>query len=278
MTLIVGGDSQIGRALRLKLESVGANWAVTTRRDGGLALDLAGDASCWRLPKADIAVLCAAVTKIQACEDDPAGTRRLNVGQTVELARRLAAQGAFVVFLSTNLVFDGSRPRPESTQAKSPQCEYGRQKSAAEEGIASVMKGQCAIVRLTKVVGRGVPLVTQWRKAWQEGGKIEAFGDLPMASIPMDWAAAGVLKIAHETQGGIFQLSAAAEISYADVARELARRCGVGMTQIIEVSAHAAGHPCVPRYASLGMGERELELGLIAPDPWAAWEECFQAV
>src|SRR5690606_26325829 len=115
-------------------------------------LDLADDPPRWRLPE-DVAVafLCAAVTALRSCEADPAGTARANVEHTARLASMLVGRGAFVVFLSSNLVFDGSEPRRRADAPTCPATEYGRQKAAAEGALLAM--GGVSIVRLTKVVG-----------------------------------------------------------------------------------------------------------------------------
>ena len=59
----------------------------------------------WEPPPGTSTVyLCAAVSQIDACERDPSGSARINVENTIAVAERCAAAGAFVVFLSTTMV------------------------------------------------------------------------------------------------------------------------------------------------------------------------------
>src|SRR5262245_57753839 len=113
--LVIGGDGQIGRALVAGLAARGLTAIGTTRHHeragpGRPYLDRADDLDAWRPPgPIGAAVLAAAVTRLDACEREPEATARVNVGANLALADRLAASGAYVIFLSSNQVFDGTR-------------------------------------------------------------------------------------------------------------------------------------------------------------------------
>ena len=105
--LVVGGDGLIGRALTAAL---GSGARSTSRRAGAeLYLDLA-QPGAFHPPAVDTAWLCAGVARIAEVEADPSGSAAVNVEGSVSLAERLIAAGSFVVYLSTNLVFDGGTP------------------------------------------------------------------------------------------------------------------------------------------------------------------------
>ncbi len=64
------------------------------------------DPSSWRIEQpVDVAYLCAGVCRMALCEEDPVGTANINIDATLALARKLAANGTFLVYLSTNQVF-----------------------------------------------------------------------------------------------------------------------------------------------------------------------------
>jgi NAD(P)-dependent dehydrogenase (short-subunit alcohol dehydrogenase family) len=114
--LVVGVDGQVGGPLADHLQSQGVNVLGTTRRkdrveNGRVYLDLAEPEENWpALPDVETAILCASVTRLETCENDPTGTAKVNVDGVVALARKLAARGTHILYLSTTGVFDFTEP------------------------------------------------------------------------------------------------------------------------------------------------------------------------
>ena len=129
--LIVGADSMVGSALITRLRQTGARVLGTTRRrenvsEECLHLDLADNVQQWRPPQpVDVAILCAGVTALQACKNNPTESAKINVAGLTQLARNLFRDGAFVIYLSTNQVFDGSVPFRSAHDPRCPVTEYG---------------------------------------------------------------------------------------------------------------------------------------------------------
>ena len=233
--LIVGGDSTIGNALAVRLAKDGWHVKATSRKPGaGLPLDLAQPPQSWPdLPKADVAFLCAAVTSLDACENDPQATARINVTHMQALAQRLLAQGSYTVFLSTNQVFDGSAAYPAGDERTCPMNEYGRQKAAFEHWLMAQGK-PAAVMRLTKVISGPLPILAKWQETLNKGETIEAFGDLVFAPLPLAAVMDGLTLLAQNCPLGIFQLSGKADISYYDIACALAEKERVKKTSALD--------------------------------------------
>ena len=180
--LVIGGDSTIGRALVASFEAEGKSVWRTTRHPNRLGerkicLDLSKDVSHWQIPvKFDTAFLCAAVTSMRRCRLEPEATRRINVDHTVAITRRLVDSGVFVVFLSTNAVFDGETPLAKASDPVNPQTEYGKQKAEAEKHLLR-FGTQVAIVRLGKVITPDMPLFQGWIRDLKERKTIHPFSD-----------------------------------------------------------------------------------------------------
>ena len=249
--LIVGGDSTIGSALA---RSAGRRAICTSRRpasDNVLSLDLAGDPASWVLPeRVDVAFLCAAVTSIKVCRSQPVETRLVNVERTVHLAERLTARGAFVVLLSTNQVFDGSKPYRSAEESPCPLTEYGRQKADAERAILA-MGG--AAVRFTKVMA-GVPaLFLAWEEALTKGEPISPFADMVFSPVPLAFAVDALIAVGTRRVGGIVQVSGDCDVSYADAARRLAERLNAdpGLVQPAFVASRGIAPEAAPRHTTL---------------------------
>jgi dTDP-4-dehydrorhamnose reductase len=188
--LVIGADSTIGAAVASRLEAAGARVVRTSRRGtaGSRPLDLAAVPDAWRPPEGiAAAVICAAVTSTEVCRTRPDEARRVNVEAPVDIGRRIAACGGRVVFLSTNMVFDGSVPLVPADAERCPRTAYGRMKADAEEGLLAVGDAT-TVVRLTKVVDRALPVVDGWRAALARGEEVRPFADLPIAPVSLHLA------------------------------------------------------------------------------------------
>jgi len=275
--LVIGADGMLGMAVAARLEAAGVPVVRTSRRGtaGSAPLDLAALPADWSPPAGvAAAVICAAVTSTDACRSKPDEARRVNVDAPVKLGRRIAAAGGRVVFPSTNLVFDGSVPGVPADAERCPRTAYGRTKAEAEEGLLG-LGDAASVVRLTKVVGRTLPVIEGWRSTLSRGEVVRPFSDLPMAPVSLDLAAAVIAAAAREPLGAILQVSARADVTYADVARRLAARWGFPADLVQPVTAAASGilleH--VPQHTTLDASGVRDRLGLAPPDPWAAIDE-----
>jgi dTDP-4-dehydrorhamnose reductase len=236
MFLLVGGDSEIGAAAYLHLKAAGTAAAATTRRPERTAgdrplLDLAADLSSFEpAPDTSAACILAATARLAACAADPAGSAHINVLQTLNLAKRLTARGIYVLFVSSNQVFDGSVAHVHADAPTSPVSEYGRQKAAAEAVLRERMRGGApiGILRLAKVVSTTMPLLHGWVRALSAGGPIRAFHDMTMAPVPTEFVSAAIAALLESRAPGVYQLSGPQDVSYADVAYRLARQLGAG--------------------------------------------------
>ena len=272
--LIVGGDSAIGCALGAYLEARGVEVLTTTRRDNPgprqISLDLS-DPSHWpTLPNVDCAVIAGAVTALDGCHAKPVASRLVNVDGAGEAARRLADQGAFVLHFSTNQVFDGKIAYRNEDAAPSPISEYGRQKSESESRVMAQGNG-AAILRLTKVLTNGLPVIDRWRDAWGHGGVAEAFDDMTLAPLPVNLVCELATRVLDARAPGIFHASGSADLTYFDLAVRTAERLGVAKTRVRATSVRDA--PVLPEAApantTLGMARAIAEFGISPPPAWA---------
>jgi dTDP-4-dehydrorhamnose reductase len=200
-----------------------------------------------------VAVLCAGVTSTDKCRSWPDECRHVNVDATCELGRRLIDAGARIVFLSTNMVFDGGMPFTPATAARCPRTVYGRMKAEAEERLLSLGK-DTTIVRLTKVIGRTLPVIDRWRESLDRGEPIRPLTDLVFAPVSLDLATTAIAAAVRETLGPILQVSARADVSYADVAVHLARLWGAPAQFLQPASAAGLG-------PLREVGDRQIEPG-----------------
>jgi dTDP-4-dehydrorhamnose reductase len=277
MHYVVGADGLIGGALCGHFRRRHIPHIETSRRADAsrVHLDLADTPDKWQLPDGpiDTAFLCAAQTSVAICENNPVETALINVDAAVELSRRLLSRGAFIVFLSTNLVFDGSKPYREITEAYSPVTEYGRQKTRAEQALLD-LSGNVAVVRMTKVVHPGMELFRNWLDSLKNGDAIHPYNNLLVSPIAVEFALDVLDKIATHKPGGIIHLTGDRDITYEDCARIFAKGLGVSKELVQPVSSPEGGRG----FSSLNMDCTVRELHVQVPSSVKCIETLFQSM
>lgn len=142
--LLLGGNGQVGHALRESLAPLGQ--VVITTRSGVLpdgvaceSLDLAVDGNAARLVHKfapDIVVNAAAWTAVDKAETHRDAAFRVNAWAVAEIADACAERGVPLVHYSTDYVFDGSGSRPYLPEdPTAPLGIYGASKLAGERAI-----------------------------------------------------------------------------------------------------------------------------------------------
>ena len=223
MYLIIGGDSIIGKALSAFWEEKKIPYCASTRHSEQVNqkrpyIDLAS--LIWRQLQTgqyDAVVFCAAATKLADCEEYPEATRAINVEATLALARFMALRGSYLLFLSTNQVFDGTKPHRKVSDHVCPINEYGRQKVDAEQLIRQ--EPRSAVLRLSKVIYPDLPLLRQWESHLQAGQSIEAFTDMYLAPISLEKVVKRIDHLVQNKETGIFHLSGEKDVSYYSFAK-----------------------------------------------------------
>lgn len=142
--LLTGAAGFLGRAAARRLSRDHEVVAVTRRGEplpgcaGADRWDLADPGSAQALVERaapDAVLHLAAVSKLEPCEADPAGTRRVNVDAAAALARAAAARGALFHFASSEQVHAGDAAPYGDAAVPRPVHEYGRQKAEAEAAV-----------------------------------------------------------------------------------------------------------------------------------------------
>lgn len=118
-----------------------------------------------------LVVHCAAMTQPDLCELDPASTRRVNVDSVAALLE-WRPDGVPLVYLSTDLVFDGNRGLYREDDRPRPVNLYGESKLHAEALVRS--HPDTLVFRIAKIYSAGSPFhpcFTDWMRTRFEGGE-----------------------------------------------------------------------------------------------------------
>lgn len=134
--LITGADGQLGRELRSLMEARGDMKCLYTDchdldiTDAGAVEKFIADNSITKI------INCAAYNNVDGAETETDAAIRINVTGPMNLAESAARHGAYLIHISTDFVFDGSRTSPyHESDRPSPLSEYGRTKLAGETAV-----------------------------------------------------------------------------------------------------------------------------------------------
>ena len=103
----------------------------------------------------EVIINCAAFTQVDACETQPETAWRVNATGPENLARWARTNGALLVHISTDYVFDGKKTPPETyveTDAPAPLSGYGKTKLAGEQAVTAA-GGDFIILRTAWLYG-----------------------------------------------------------------------------------------------------------------------------
>lgn len=208
--LLVGSESALSNGLHRFFEEDGIDVYSTTRRSERIRdetvsyLELLDPSSDDALPATDFAIILAGVTSEKNCQADPATSRAVNVDATVRLARKLAARGTFVLFVSSSRVFDGVSPNPSPSDPIKPNGLYGQYKAEAELQLLGAEN--LAILRLTKVVGSPSKLAAEISSKIAKGESVVFNSNVVVSPLNFEDVYSGMRRILDRKSTGLFQL------------------------------------------------------------------------
>lgn len=283
--LIVGSDGLIGSYLLFHFAQSEIQLHSTSRRkergNDVLYLDLEKlSLDSIRHIRPDVAFICAGITNMATCQNNPEQSRSVNIEGTVQLAQYLMAEGTFVIFLSSNTVFNGLLPLPGEDTSPCPVNVYGEHKAEAERQILSFSntdKNGC-VVRISKVLSPVSGIASKFLRKLNQGMPCKAFKDLKMSPISLQYVAKGLECIAIRRHPGIFHLSGKEELTYETFCREMAEVMNINQNLIQPVSYIEIADTVLfnPLYPALGMPNTKNRLGITAQKLKNTFDDFFE--
>ncbi len=157
--IITGATGLLGRAVYTELTSDADNEVVGlgySRTGKGIRrIDLTQNSEIETLfaeEKPDYLVHCAAERRPDVSENNPEATTLLNADVTRELAQACKANGTWLIYISTDYVFDGTNPPYSPDSQTNPLNHYGASKLAGEKAVQSILDDYL-ILRLSLLFG-----------------------------------------------------------------------------------------------------------------------------
>jgi dTDP-4-dehydrorhamnose reductase len=218
----------------------------------------------------DAVIHCAALSRSGACEKEPALARRVNVDVTARLCE--LASGIPVLFLSTDLVFDGRSGHYEETAAVGPLGVYGETKVAAERLVLANPKH--TVIRTSLNYGHSPTgdraFNEEMLRACRRGQRLKLFTDEFRSPIPAAVTAEVLWRLLQCGQPGLYHVAGAERLSRWATGRLLAGSWPELEGHLEPASLRDFAGPARPPDTSLNCNKVQRLLGLELPR-FSAW-------
>ena len=194
----------------------------------------------------DVVMHFAAMTAVDACEEDPQGAAETNVGGSFNVAAAARASRAVLVAISTDYVFDGDQDDPyhEDDEAN-PISVYGLTKYAGE-WVASGTAPDILVVRTAWVYGAGDDFFSKAVRRLKDGEEVGAIADLVSSPTHVAHLAERLLPLVTSSIRGVVHLAGIEPVSWHEAllrARELGGLPGEVVPQKSDELARPARRP-----------------------------------
>ncbi len=184
----------------------------------------------------------AAMTNVDACEQQPEACDLINRQAVYMLAKACQSYNAHFQLLSTDFVFDGEAGPYKETDTPNPLSVYARSKFEAERLLTEIKALNYSIVRTIIVYGQGEQLsrsnLILWAKeALSTGQPLNIVDDQFRAPTWAADLALACVRICELDQTGIFHISGPETLSIYDIVLRVAAYYQLPTTQLTRLKS-----------------------------------------
>jgi dTDP-4-dehydrorhamnose reductase len=255
--LITGAGGMLGRDLTALLTGEGEHVAGLARADLDVR-DAAAVGAAVARHRPDVVVNCAAWTAVDDAEAHEDAALELNGHAVGYLAAACADNGAALVQVSTDYVFDGTAEKPYGEDhPTAPRSAYGRTKLAGEEAARAALPDGCYVVRTAWLYGaHGKSFVRTMLDRARAASPVSVVDD--QHGQPT-WTAdvAGQIRalIAFGAPAGIYHATSSGDTTWFGLAREVYALAGADLALVTPTTTAAYPRPAPrPAFSVLGHG------------------------
>jgi dTDP-4-dehydrorhamnose reductase len=268
--LITGGAGQLGRSVIAQVPA-----ETTLRAFAHRELDIADAAAVESVIeefRPDVVINAAGFTRVDDAEKDPAEAERGNALGPQVLAAACRRANAWLLHVSTDYVFDGTRNQPYDPAASTnPQSVYGHTKLRGELAVKRELPSASTVLRTSWVYGAaGRNFLTTMLRLMTTRPRLTVVSDQIGAPTSVDGLARAVWGLARHRALGTFHWCDSGVASWYDFAvaiAEEARSQGLvqGLPEVVPITAAEYPTPARrPAYSVLDKRSTERLLGVSA--------------
>lgn len=234
-----------------------------------IALDLQDSvavADLVRSTRPDVILNAAAVSEPAQCEAEPERSHRLNVLLPQTLARLAVETGARLIHLSTEQVFDGTRPPYATGSARRAINAYAQQKLEAEDRVLATASTRSAVLRLPLLMGNSPggrrSVHERLLMLWADGKAAKLYRDEIRQTCTADSVAEAMLELGDLPDlTGAFHWAGAEPVSRLTIGERVRARFGLSEARAPIIAVDRADDP-----VALAVRQADLSLDLAPLD------------
>lgn len=270
--LITGCNGQLGNEIQLlQAQYAQHTWLNTDVNE----LDITDKAAIEHFVEAneiDGIVNCAAYTAVDKAESDPQLARKLNANAPAFLAEAVAKRGGWMVQVSTDYVFNGTKHTPYvETDEPCPNSVYGQTKLEGEQAVSKLCTNAMIIRTAWLYSEFGNNFVKTMIRLGREREQLGViFDQVGTPTYAHDLATAIMTAIDKGIKPGVYHFSNEGVTSWYDFTKSIHRLAGINTCQVSPL--HTAEYPtpaCRPAYSVLDKTKIKDAYGIEIPH----WEE-----
>ena len=249
--LITGGSGLLGSNLSKLATSKFEVYATYNKNEVGMKdvhffqIDLTKKEQLVKIEqiRPDFIIHCAAITNVDYCEDHPNEAYNQNVLASVNIAEIAKKIRAYLIHISTDSVFDGTKGNYKEDDIPNPINVYGNTKLKAEQKTLSIHAYSC-IVR-TNIYGwnkRDKFSLAEWMlNKLTNNEELPALKDIYFSPMLVNDLAEVLFKLQERKYEGIIHIAGSETCSKLDFAYIIAEVFGLDKSLIRPISIHELG-------------------------------------
>ncbi|MAY85060.1 MAG: NAD(P)-dependent oxidoreductase [Flavobacteriales bacterium] len=189
----------------------------------------------------DYLINTAAMTNVDACEDDKEGCKMANIEAVKILGEACEKHNTFFLHLSTDFIFDGEDGPYKEDDKPNPLSYYGWSKLEGEKVVES-LSCPWAIARTIIVYGVAEQMsrsnIVLWAKsALEKGDPLTIVNDQFRSPTLAEDLAKGCMQIIEHDAQGVYHLSGKDFMSIIELVKRVAKHFGLNDAQLSEISS-----------------------------------------
>ncbi len=229
---VIGATGQLGREVVRAFQEAEGVEVVGLGHEQVECTDPASVAEVLFSLRPEVVVNCAAFVRVDECEDRPEVAFRVNALGALHVARACRELGARCVYVSTDYVFDGSKPEPYQEEDRpNPINVYGASKLAGEYLVQQTCP-DALVVRVAALFGgrgargKGSNFVLALLERARRGEVLRVVADIRTSPTYAVDAAQALVALVRQRAEGIFHVVNEGACTWYELAHHVLSVCG----------------------------------------------------